>query len=389
MVESMHRLRSLLSALKPTRLGFLFAVLIGLGVGFWQWSRPPRPRSVIENVGFHARGQFSPDSQTLAIVHGEPERGGFLTLWNIQTGERKDISIGDGWNAAFSPSGRTVARRSTSKIHTWDVATGKELAVYDDLDGERHSQLAFSPEGRLLAVRKNHVLWDVAANRIVKKLAQDGEKEQFYADKNILVMLGEGNLKIWDLATASLCAEIKIPREDNNRFFDVTLSLDHSLLAYDIVGKSGLFIENLLTGQSQRIEVKPTRGEMAISPDAQAIAVDYMEPQQNSWWSRFTQWLGIQGEPSGYYVTLKTFPAWKDIVVLKDCNTPSFSPDGKTLAVNGMLDGSFQLWDLPIRKPIGKILGLAGLASVATLLALGGLGWLRRRRGLLHARKNE
>jgi len=35
---------------------------------------------------------------------------------------------------------------------------------------------------------------------------------------------------------------------------------------------------------------------------------------------------------------------------------------------------------LPIRKPIGKILGLAALAAVATLLAINGLGWLRRRR---------
>ncbi len=36
---------------------------------------------------------------------------------------------------------------------------------------------------------------------------------------------------------------------------------------------------------------------------------------------------------------------------------------------------------LPIRKPIGKILGLAGLAAVASLLAFQGLGRLRRRRG--------
>jgi len=35
---------------------------------------------------------------------------------------------------------------------------------------------------------------------------------------------------------------------------------------------------------------------------------------------------------------------------------------------------------LPIRKPIGKILGLAALAAVATLLAINVLGWLRRRK---------
>jgi hypothetical protein len=35
---------------------------------------------------------------------------------------------------------------------------------------------------------------------------------------------------------------------------------------------------------------------------------------------------------------------------------------------------------LPIRKPVGKILGLAALAAAATLLAINGLGRLRRRR---------
>jgi uncharacterized protein (TIGR03067 family) len=46
----MHHLRSFLSALKPTRLGVLFAVLIGLGVGFWQWIQPPRPRVVRRRI---------------------------------------------------------------------------------------------------------------------------------------------------------------------------------------------------------------------------------------------------------------------------------------------------------------------------------------------------
>ena len=32
-----RRVLPFLSALKPTRLGVLFAVLAGLGVGFWQW----------------------------------------------------------------------------------------------------------------------------------------------------------------------------------------------------------------------------------------------------------------------------------------------------------------------------------------------------------------
>jgi hypothetical protein len=56
-----------------------------------------------------------------------------------------------------------------------------------------------------------------------------------------------------------------------------------------------------------------------------------------------------------------------------------------TLAITEDDYCSLQLWDFPIRKPIGKILGLAALAAVATLLAFNGLGWLRRRRMRLKA----
>ena len=79
-------------------------------------------------------------------------------------------------------------------------------------------------------------------------------------------------------------------------------------------------------------------------------------------------------------MSLHAFPSGQEFFVLKNCGNPVFSPDGGTLAVTGADNNSLALWDFPIRKPIGKMLGLAGLAAVATLLAFNGLGWLRRRR---------
>jgi hypothetical protein len=91
---------------------------------------------------------------------------------------------------------------------------------------------------------------------------------------------------------------------------------------------------------------------------------------------------------------LKAFPSGEEIIALENSFCPVFSPDGRTLAVTGAnwsSEGSYfsslQLWDLPICKPIGKILGLAGLAAAATLLAFNGLGWLRRRRMRLKANR--
>src|SRR5262249_27360869 len=118
----------------------------------------------------------------------------------------------------------------------------------------------------------------------------------------------------------------------------------------------------------------------ALSTDGQVIALGCggITPQWKTWWSWFTDLVGIKDDPSGSFVTLNTFSSGEEIIALANCSSPVISPTGSILAVHA--NGNWELWDLPIRKPIGKILGLAGLAAVATLLSFNGLGWLRRRR---------
>ncbi|HMF19656.1 MAG TPA: hypothetical protein VKE98_20790, partial [Gemmataceae bacterium] len=139
------------------------------------------------------------------------------------------------------------------------------------------------------------------------------------------------------------------------------------------------FLFDLFTGQ--RRELKKEESPYALSPDGQTIAVDHTVTPlpQPSWWGGMMEWLGIRQPSSTRFVTLKATSSGEEIATLHGCMYPGFSPSGKTLVVSGS-DGSLQLWDLPIRKPVGKILGLAGLAAVATLLAFNGLGWLRWRK---------
>src|SRR5262249_9007009 len=142
----------------------------------------------------------------------------------------------------------------------------------------------------------------------------------------------------------------------------------------------------LITGQKREINDESSAG-ITISRDSQTIALEQFmgsAPQQSSWWGRLTEWLGIRDRLSKHTVVLKGFPSEQEIFVLKDCTNPVFSPDGKPLAVKG-IDGNPQLWALPIRKPIGKIVGLSALVAVATLLPFNGLGWLRGRRMRLMA----
>ena len=86
--------------------------------------------------------------------------------------------------------------------------------------------------------------------------------------------------------------------------------------------------------------------------------------------------------PEHGYAKRDLIDYYREAAMNMGCSNPLFSPNGRTLAVTGANFSGLQLWDLPIREPIGRILGLGGLAAVATLLAFNGLGWLRRRRSI-------
>ena len=397
----MHRFRSILSALKPTRLGILFAVLIGLGVGFWQWGQPPEPRVVLENLGNgHTQRAhpvyFSPDGGILATFHqeghGAPDF--LLTLWDVATGKKKlDLFKGyEPWGLVFSPNGRTLACGFSNQIRVFDLPSGQEVETYH---WPKHHQFAFSSDGKLRALSHDFILWDVSDHKFVKKFAKEGEIQIAGGapdgDPEIL-LLGKGEIvSIWDLATATLLAERRdipylgkngIPLAQMAMMPQVKITPNRRFLIY----QSGSdFIYDLVTGQKKEL------GELGIiikgvdlAPDGQMLALEIIGARKQSMWSWLTELMENQADSTETYVSLNRFPSGKELTILRDCSGPVFSPDGKTLAVSGT-DGSLHLWDLPIRKPIGKILGLAGLAAVATLLAFNALGWLRRRRMRLEA----
>src|SRR6266849_1385650 len=194
----MHRLRLFLSALKPTRLGVLFAVLAGLGVGFWQWGQPPRPRVVLEDLDYGLQVYFSPDGRTVATAEGVQVHTSvfdwFLTLWDVDSGQKKTkflLARDRPANVVFSPDGRTVACHLWEKIGVWDIASPAKPIIYDS---KWLSTLVYSPEGKLLALRPSYELWDVAKNKVVKKLVLEGE--QGFSELRVLGK--NGIVKIWD-----------------------------------------------------------------------------------------------------------------------------------------------------------------------------------------------
>jgi WD40 repeat protein len=390
-----RRLLPFLSALKPTRLGVLFAVLVGLGVGLWQWNRPPQPRAVLENIDdYHVQFLFSSDGKNLATASTNS-----LTLWDTYSGEKRFVLLKDDHPGAvaFSADGLSLACISLEKIRLWETTTGRELAAYQNKNWIPWF-LAFSPEGKLRGVRKDSFLCDLADNKVVAKVDLSGFLRT-PGDNSILVVAKEDHVKVWDLATGAKCIDREVPKL--REFQSVRISSDRRFLigTRGAWGPIDVIIFDLISGQKQSFPPAYTASGAALTPDGQTLAwarTDSFTPKQNSWLQWLKDLLGFQKISfSGKNVSLNSFPSGDEVFILRDCEEPLFSPDGKTLAVLNIKEASteqsnpgrasLQLWDFPIRKPIGKILGVAALAALVTLLVFSGLGWLRLRRMRLKA----
>jgi WD40 repeat protein len=102
---------------------------------------------------------FSPDSATVAVT-GVGARN--VRLFDVATGLSKremllpapaDEDDADRWprRVAFSADGRLVAV-SDAALHVWDVASGKEVRALPIPEGAVFQGVAFSPDGRTLAM---------------------------------------------------------------------------------------------------------------------------------------------------------------------------------------------------------------------------------------------
>jgi WD40 repeat protein len=110
-------------------------------------------------------------SRLAVMLHrsGEPAA---VEVWDAATGATafvvKDTSKDTSKPPAVSADGHTLATIHRNQVRLWEAATGRELATLGDgQDSEYIGQVAFSPDGKHLAVDRTQSLavWDVDSGR--------------------------------------------------------------------------------------------------------------------------------------------------------------------------------------------------------------------------------
>src|SRR5262249_41985025 len=118
----------------------------------WLWNLRTGERVHEWIVGKRTFAFFTPDSRVLIISHGDA-----FTFWRVETLQEirrlpRDGTPFPGW-VAFSPDGKLMAvEMAPAIIHLKETATGRTVAQLEDPNGDRATWQGFTPDGTGLVV---------------------------------------------------------------------------------------------------------------------------------------------------------------------------------------------------------------------------------------------
>ena len=271
-----------------------------------------------------------------------PPIGSDYQTWHLPAGAIARLGKGTMWEVAFSPDGSLLAVASSFGIWLYDAATSRELALLLGHTRDVYS-VSFSPDGSTLASGSwdNTVkLWDVATRRNIATL--EGHTRlvisvSFSPDGSTLASGSDDNtVKLWDVATrrniATLTGHTSAVISVSFSPDGLTLasgSRDNTVKLWDVATRRNIAT---LTGHGNSVR------SVSFSPDGSTLASGSDDNTVKLW----------------------DVATRRNIATLtghgNSVGSVSFSPDGSTLA-SGSLDNTVKLWDVATRQNTATLEG--------------------------------
>ena len=339
-------------------------------------------RSLRETLTGHAGRVFGPAFDATGKTAFTVGLDGRVIAWDL-TGERRigrgfrfaseEIIGGQEFATALSPEGTLLAHTTADgRIQVRDLSAQKLLFSADPWSDRRLEELkrleplddafteglvtriAFSPDGRLLAVAGRNqevVLFSVATGRVHRRVfAGEGgwiNGVTFAADGRLITAGDDGRAVVWSAGSARADAVVRVfpplpkkPEDWPGGVLRAAVSPDGSLLATTVAGptvKGELSVYELESGRRLWREVADRwQAEVAWSPDGRVVATG---GQQSG---RLTLWDAATGRRIGEPVRANA----------GFVNSVAFARGGK-LVVTAGTDGTLRLWDAATLKQVG------------------------------------
>jgi WD40 repeat protein len=304
----------------------------------------------------------SPDGKFIASASSLTDN---VYLWD--TASRRVIATladphraTDSINAiALSPDGAMIAVAHTNDpVYIWNIATRRVVATITPAAGA--SGLAFSPDGKTLAICNGNVLlWNVGSGRVeaaltaVKNSADGGAVAAAFSPdgRTLAVSISDNTdqngkylapgIELWDIATRRVTSDLKggtgggaITYTRDGRALAATELGGGSFSLWAVTGTPRLKAEPSLPQPNVREYSPIGNGPVAFSPDGATLATADGSPANSAY---------LFDVATGQMTATLTDPGSLAIADL------AYTPDGRTL-ITADGNGNIYLWNLGTRQ---------------------------------------